>query len=388
VGALSLTRSSPEVATRRTSEDLARPAACPGDSRSARDRGDLLRPPPPPGPLTMVVSHRVDSTILGQFSARQPPRRAAEHEAASSGPRAPALSDESSEDGGRQPLRRDLPLAAARTGWVVVIDGPPDSVIYCRGAGRSPAPADRRRRAGCPRGDPTGAAPRPVGSESTSGGRRRRPLRRRTPARGGRPLVRGDDRARPASGASATTRCRSRPCAGQDDPPRGASTAAPATPGTSRTTRAPSPSTADGSAGQAPGGRGRGLGRGLGRGGNAGAGPGRRGCVRAAARRGRSRAVTGAGAGAERDRAEPGRGRPRRRASGSTYPPASAARRMPKWTLGTALSGVLQPMVPTAAPSATTAPSRPRSPGWTSDDVTLSVWIDSPRRTSAAARRT
>ena len=54
--------------------------------------------------------------------------------------------------------------------------------------------------------------------------------------------------------------------------------------------------------------------------------------------------------------------------SGSTYPSSSSARRMPRWTVGTGCSGVpLQPIVPTASPSATEAPfATSIVPRWTS----------------------
>jgi hypothetical protein len=67
----------------------------------------------------------------------------------------------------------------------------------------------------------------------------------------------------------------------------------------------------------------------------------------------------GAGAGAARGGSSP---------RGSTYPSSSAARRIPRWTLGTSCSGVpLAPMAPTASPSPTVAPF-PTSivPRWTS----------------------
>jgi hypothetical protein len=51
-----------------------------------------------------------------------------------------------------------------------------------------------------------------------------------------------------------------------------------------------------------------------------------------------------------------GSGRVGSNPSGSTYPSSSSARRMPRWTVGTACSGVpLQPIVPTVSPSVTEA---------------------------------
>jgi hypothetical protein len=72
-------------------------------------------------------------------------------------------------------------------------------------------------------------------------------------------------------------------------------------------------------------------------------------------------AGVGAGAGA-------GAGRGGSSESGSTYPSSSAARRIPRWTLGTSCSGVpLEPIVPTAAPSLTASPfATSIVPRWTS----------------------
>lgn len=76
----------------------------------------------------------------------------------------------------------------------------------------------------------------------------------------------------------------------------------------------------------------------------------------------------GAGVGAGAGTVAGGAGRAGSNPSGSTYPSASALRRMPRWTLGTSCSGSpLAPMSPTTAPSATVSPfTTPTEPRWTS----------------------
>jgi len=90
-------------------------------------------------------------------------------------------------------------------------------------------------------------------------------------------------------------------------------------------------------------------------------------------------AGVGAGAGTV---AAGGAGRAGSNPRGSTYPSASALRRMPRWTLGTSCSGSpLEPMSPTTAPSATVSPfATPTEPRWTSvTEYPSAVEIVTPR---------
>jgi hypothetical protein len=105
-------------------------------------------------------------------------------------------------------------------------------------------------------------------------------------------------------------------------------------------------------------------------------------------------AGTGAGAGAGAGAGTlPSAARGGRYASGSTYPCAWAAIRMPRWTYGAATSGVpLGPTVPTSSPSATVAPlpiaSEPRCVSVTAKPSGVSMVRLSPDEGTAPAKPT